>query len=277
MSQTLGSNNPIRPLSIGNVVSAGLRLYRSHLKQYFGLSVRAYLWILIPIYGWAKFLAISALISRLAFSELVNQPESISTAQGRINPKLWSFLVAGLLVGLILLGATIGLYLLGAILAALLFAIGLGTGLNPTLIAVLSLLGFVILLALVIGFVWIYSRYLMTELALAIEDNVSATQAIRRSWNLTKGFVLRIQGVVLVATLVSILVTLPIQIVAQLISFRLQDSPSGPLDLLLLLLFIGLSLSSGAIVMPYWQAIKAVLYYDLLSRREGLDLRLRDR
>lgn len=277
MSQTLGSNDPVRPLSIGNVVSAGLRLYRSHLKQYFGLSVKAYLWILIPIYGWAKFLMISALISRLAFSELVNQPESTSTAQSQVNPKLWSFLVAAILVGLILLGATIGLYILASILAALLISLGIGIGPSPASIAVLSLIGFVIFLALVAAFIWIYSRYLVTELSLAIEENISATTAIRRSWNLTKGFVLRIQGVVLVATLVSILVTLPIQIAAQLISFRLQDSPSDPLTLLLFLLFIGLSLSSGAIVMPYWQAIKAVLYYDLLSRREGLGLQLRDR
>lgn len=277
MSQTLGSNDPIRPLSIGNVVSAGLRLYRSHLKQYFGLSVKAYLWILIPIYGWAKFLMISALISRLAFSELVNQPESTSTAQSQVNPKLWSFLVAAILVGLILLGATIGLYILASILAALLISLGIGIGPSPASIAVLSLIGFVIFLALVAAFIWIYSRYLVTELSLAIEENISATTAIRRSWNLTKGFVLRIQGVVLVATLVSILVTLPIQVAAQLISFRLQDSPSDPLTLLLFLLFIGLSLSSGAIVMPYWQAIKAVLYYDLLSRREGLGLQLRDR
>lgn len=277
MSQTLGSNDPIRPLSIGNVVSAGLRLYRSHLKQYFGLSVKAYLWILVPIYGWAKFLAISALISRLAFSELVNQPESISTAQDRVKPKLWRFLVAAILVGLILLGATIGLYLLAAILAALLIAIGIGIGPNPISIAVLSLVGLVILLAILAAFVWIYSRYFITELSLAIEENISATTAIRRSWDLTKGFVLRIQGVVLVATLVSILITLPIQIAAQLISFGLQGSPSDPLTLLLALLFVGLSLSGGAIVMPYWQAVKAVLYCDLLGRREGLGLKLRDR
>jgi hypothetical protein len=29
-------------------------------------------------------------------------------------------------------------------------------------------------------------------------------------------------------------------------------------------------------VMPFWQSIKAVIYYDLRSRREGLGLQLRD-
>jgi hypothetical protein len=29
-------------------------------------------------------------------------------------------------------------------------------------------------------------------------------------------------------------------------------------------------------MMPFWQAIKAVIYYDLRSRREGLGLQVRD-
>ncbi|MEH2455538.1 hypothetical protein [Nostoc sp.] len=33
----------------------------------------------------------------------------------------------------------------------------------------------------------------------------------------------------------------------------------------------------SAVILPFWQAIKAVIYYDLRSRREGLGLKLRDR
>ncbi|BAZ86107.1 hypothetical protein NIES806_23170 [Dolichospermum compactum NIES-806] len=35
-------------------------------------------------------------------------------------------------------------------------------------------------------------------------------------------------------------------------------------------------LIGGTFVMPFWQSIKAVIYYDLRSRREGLGLQLRD-
>jgi hypothetical protein len=37
-----------------------------------------------------------------------------------------------------------------------------------------------------------------------------------------------------------------------------------------------LGLVSGALFLPFWQAIKAVIYYDLRSRREGLGLQMRD-
>lgn len=35
MSYNLGSPSPIEPLSLGNVITAGIRIYRSHLKDYF--------------------------------------------------------------------------------------------------------------------------------------------------------------------------------------------------------------------------------------------------
>jgi len=278
MSSNWGSHHSLRPLSVGNVVSAGLTLYRTHLKQYLGLSLKAHLWILVPVYGWAKFSAISALISRLAFRELVNQPESVTAAQSQVNSKLWSFLIAAIWVGLILVGATIGLYIAVVVLTLLLAAIGFGIGQNPIAMIVLTLLGVVLVVASLAALVWIYSRYIITELPLAIEENVSATTAIHRSWNLTKGFVLRVQGIVIVTTLISILITLPIQIAARLISFRFQpDTAAESLNTLLLPLFIALSLASSTITMPYWQAIKAVLYHDLRNRQEGLDLQLPDR
>ncbi|MDZ8064164.1 MAG: hypothetical protein RMY64_00785 [Nostoc sp. DedQUE08] len=38
MSENFGSSGQIQPLSIGNVVSAAVRLYRSHLKTYLNLA-----------------------------------------------------------------------------------------------------------------------------------------------------------------------------------------------------------------------------------------------
>ena len=91
MSGNFGSSSSIQPLSIGNVVSAGVRLYRSHLKTYLKLALIAHLWALVPIYGWAKYAAISGLISRLAFGELTYQPESVEEARSHVNPRFWSF------------------------------------------------------------------------------------------------------------------------------------------------------------------------------------------
>ena len=98
MSQIPYSENLKQQLSVGNVVNVTLNLYRANFKLYLKLSCFAYLWLLVPLYGWAKFLAISALISRLAFSELMGKTESVKDARRYIRPQIWSFLVIGILL-----------------------------------------------------------------------------------------------------------------------------------------------------------------------------------
>lgn len=278
MSHNLSSPSPMQPLSVGNVVTAGLRLYRSHLKSYFQLALKAYLWILIPVYGWAKFYAIAGLISRLAFGELVNQPESLEAGSRYVNSRLWQFLIAVLLMALIGLGVGVSFIILAGLFAGLfgsLAAVGnTSTILIATLIAILASITFII------GIFWLLTRFFFVEVPLAIEDNIDATSTISRSWDLTKGYVWRILAIAFLASLI----TLPLQIAVQVVSTIIQlvfspllQQDSAAFGWLFFLLILGLTLLSGAVMLPFWQAIKAVIYYDLRTRREGLGLKLRNR
>lgn len=40
------------------------------------------------------------------------------------------------------------------------------------------------------------------------------------------------------------------------------------------LLLMILNLITGIILMPFWQSIKSVVYYDIICRREGFDLKI---
>ena len=274
------SRQPLKPLSVGNVVSAGLRLYRDHFKLYLGIAFRACLWALLPIYGWAKFSANSALISRLAFRELSERPETVTQARRHINPRMWSFFFAGILVILIFWGAMIGLSVLFGIVASVLpiqaMVMGFLFNPDPVKIGIFLLLALVIGIALMFGYIWLYSRLSIVELPLAIENNVDATSTIGRSWLLTKGFVLRLVGIFFVAYII----TIPIAAIVQVVSWIVQVvfaailSDSGFFGWLYFLLNLALFLGGLAFPIPFWQAIKAVIYYDLRSRREGMDLQL---
>ncbi|EHC16192.1 glycerophosphoryl diester phosphodiesterase membrane domain-containing protein [Fischerella thermalis] len=280
MSYNLGSPSPIEPLSLGNVITAGIRIYRSHLKDYFLLALKAYVWLLVPIYGWAKFYALSALISRLTFAELVNQPESISSGQRFVNSRIWQFLINILLMLLVGTGILIGVVIVFAIfgfLSAVLVG-GLNQQANIGVYLMLGLLAFVVGILALVAVLWISTRFYLVEVPLAIEDNVDGTSTIARSWELTKGYVWRI----ILISFVAFLITLPIQIVVQIVSTIVQlvftpllEQNSG-FGLLFAVIILALSFASGAVVLPFWQAIKAVIYYDLRSRKEGLGLKLRD-
>jgi len=272
--KNLSSSGQTGPLSVGNVVNASLRIYRDHFKSYFGLAFVASLWLLVPIYGWAKYSAIAALISRLAFGEVREKPETVSDVRRQVNPRMWSFLWAGILTFLIYIGVSF----VGGIA---MFFVGRGAGAlfgqNFILVAAFVV---VAVIAFLIIYIRIISRLLIVELPLAIENNIGATSAIGRSWELTKGSVGRIQWIVFVG----ILVSLPITFVGQILSGIVQTvlrtvlgAESGIFFLVYSLLIVLLSFASGALVTPFWQAMKAIIYYDLRSRKEGLGLQMRKR
>jgi hypothetical protein len=327
--------SPIRPLNIGNVVSAGLVLYRSNLKQYFGIALRANLWALpaalsflsiyfsvliqafnsirspigatttpiqaleesglgpvlelvgrfssfapilnpilfvVTLYCTAKYLTNSALISRLAYQELANQPESIGEASPKVLPRMWAYLRIGIEVWLRILLLYILLVIAGAIVIPfVILLLGGARSVSP----LIFLLGFVAIIALVYAMIWFYSRWIVAEVPLAVESGLGSMQSVKRSWDLTANSVGRVQAIVFVA----FLVTIPIQVITGYLPSLLLEvfKENTAAFWLIYLINLGISLIGGVLVLPFWQSIKAVMYYDLRSRREGADLKLRDR
>lgn len=265
---TTGSSS-LGPLSVGNVVNAGVRIYRSHLQQYFMLALLASVWLFVPIYGWAKYFAISGQISRLAFQELINQPESNEQSRRHTNPLMWRFLVAALLVGLRLIGIYFLISIAVGVLVGISAALGLGI-LGGLLAGVAFIVG-------IVFFIRYYSSLIISEVPLAVEPNLTASDSIRRSSSLTEGSIGRIQWVIVVAFLITLLLQVPLQAVSFALQAAQVASPESALIGFLSLVLLVVSVFCGALLLPFWQVIKAVIYYDLRSRREGLGLELRDR
>jgi len=284
MSKSSTSPQPIQPLSVGNVVSAGLRLYRDRFKSYFSLALRALLWAFVPIYGWAKNYQIQAIISRQVYKELINQPEPISTTRTQLNYRFWSFWAAQFLIGLICFAVNMGLSIVGGIIVAIPQAIlGGASGSGAESNIVLALIQLVVNLITLIIYIWFYSHFFIAELPLAIENNMNSTNCIGRSWELTQGFVVRVQIIVLVAGLITVpiisLALVPaLLMLLPLLGVSASDSPDTFILGIFSIIFWALILAmvGSTLMMPFWQAIKAVIYYDIRSRKEGLGLQVRD-
>lgn len=262
----------MKPLNIGNVVSAGLKIYRDHFKDYYYIAFIAALWSFIPIYGWAKCMANLGLISRLAFGEVTNKPEKVEVARKHTQPQLWKFLGVGIAVVL----RFVGFYLLWGLAAVILsVVIGLiGRVLPDVLGAIVGLiLGLAIFLSLMFMLVWLASRYLMFDMPIAIEPDHDASSSLKRITDLSTGNIRHIYGIVMVAGLI----TIPLWSVAvmlQLIPSYLGTLEIGILAPLATLISFVVSAATSAVITPFWQSIKAVIYYNLLVRREGLGLEL---
>ncbi|MDB9540747.1 DUF975 family protein [Anabaenopsis tanganyikae CS-531] len=224
-------------------------------------------------------MALISLISRLAFGELVNQPESIPSGQRFVNSRLWEFLVAVLLLFLVGVGLGLGIVIIFGIL-------GVFWGLifpdeNSAAVLLLGLITLATLIVVILACLWIIIRLYLVDAVLAIEENVDGVSAISRSWQLTQGYGWRLLLIYFVGSLI---ITIPAQIMLQVMTSFLQlvFSPFilDEYGLYALLYFVFLLLaiifSISAMILPFYQTLTSVIYYDLRSRREGLGLKLRD-
>ncbi|MFB2818279.1 DUF975 domain-containing protein [Umezakia ovalisporum] len=277
MAGNIGSLDPTQPLSVGKVISTGIRLYRSHVQDYFFLALKAHLWVLVPVYGWVKFIALTVLISRLAFGELVNQPESIPSGQRFVNSRLWQFLMAMVLLFFMVVGFSLSIVIILVIL-------GVFWGLifpyeNSAAVLLLGVITLVGLIVVTLASFWIIMRLCLVYEVLAIEENVDGVSAISRSWQLTQGYGWRLLLIYFVAFLITIPARIMMPVMTsllELVFLPLILDGSSLYALLYFLFLLAIIFSISAVILPFYQTLTAVIYYDLRSRREGLGLKLRD-
>lgn len=303
------TNNSIEPLNIGNTINTAFRLYRDRFQTYVFFAVRACLWSLLPlilqlilsqllyqtitpeqgsdiglrlflfpiqIFSAAKSLFNNAVISRLAFQDIIYQPETSGQAEKKVKPKMWRLWWMQVLIGL-----------LGA-------AIILAITLSLVLVSFIPILGVLLILlaffCLPFFFLWLSARIYIAELPLVIEDNLGSWQAIKRAWHLTKNSAWRIVGLMLIfiASLLIISVYLLSGALASILFFfsvkilfffwvnsseYWQTLTENPLFFQqMAMFFYGLTtifLLLNILLVPFWQSLKSVIYNHLLDQKKN--------
>lgn len=297
------SSSPLGKLSAGDVVTAGLRIYRDHFKPYCWQACQSYLWIALAVlitgavlggiiglgsvlnpmalagivilvglgllipwgYCLAKAIAVQGVLARVAFFEVGETPESLEAARIQLMPRFWRFLWASLLAGLLVL---LSLGIVGGVFALLVAIAGLTSEVNITVAIAAGILAFIWIFVGLFIYIWVFSRLALTDVCLAVEPTLSPLNAIGRSWDLTKGYVLNLQLIFFIA----FLMTLPLTMVSNLGSIftlvlNLDETMANIID-------IPFTVVISVLLIPFWQAIKAVIYFDLRTRKEGLSLSL---
>lgn len=193
---------------------------------------------------------------------------------------MWAFFWAFLLLSLIGIGIWLILSVVIGIFAGIMAGMAYTSQQNVITIVVLVLTGIGIFIVALIFIARLLTRFFVLDLPLAVEENIKATKTLGRSWKLTKGYVGRSFVVFFMATLV----TLPVGIIVQITAGILQKIltvtiPANPTDssfqLLFFIIIYGIGLLINVFLLPFWQALKAIVYYDLRIRREGMGLQLR--
>ncbi|MEY2984681.1 MAG: hypothetical protein RLZZ568_1298 [Cyanobacteriota bacterium] len=295
------SRLPLQTLNIGDVVTAGLRIYRDHFKPYYGQAFQFYLWITLAIiislvvvlavraieaaltppvstgiwifvvlalfvpwgYCLAKAIAVQGVLARVAFFEVGEAPESLEAARIQLMPRFWRFLRTSLLVALLM---TLCSLVVGGILALLLLLGSVIGEANPGGGIAVGILAFVWFWVGLFIYIWVFARLALTDVCLAVEPTLSPVNAVSRSWHLTHGDGVNLQKLFIIV----FLLTLPLVVVGNLGS--IGATLAGLDKNMATLINFPFSILVGALFIPFWQTIKAVVYCDLRTRKEGLRL-----
>jgi len=254
--------------SPGTIINVAVNIFRSDIGNYIWLALAASLWSFLPIYGWAKSTQLAALISIKAYQKILGIEESNKDVARRLAPKLWNFW------GLYLIGA-VYVFIANVICFSIVFIISYSIARiwsryysidSYILSLLLSFFGvlFYLLIFLLISslFFWLYGRVSFAELPLAIEPNRSVFGSIARSWYLSRGQGRKIQTIFAIGSFILGILwfSLPNLIFS---TVTLVFGGFWLAYLLLASLFIALL-----------QIVKAVIYYDLVCLKEGIDLEI---
>jgi uncharacterized RDD family membrane protein YckC len=310
-------------LTIGDIVTIGLQLYRRHAREYLTIIAAAALWVVLPLlasivlvivaasiespglgilaiiagivlflWGMARYLAAAGAICRRSYYYLTHQDESVEDTQRYVKGRMWGFWRIAMVQGLLLMAVVVGLYIVLTIGVVIIF-MGIGGvemlqpggAINPATAAIVGLVFLLVSLALIVigvyGMYWFIIRFILAEVGYAVDSTMPAMTSLGRSWSLTTRNARRVgSGVAMV-----ILISLPIQVLAQVTSglatavvlVLLPDDSSPAYASVTFLLSYAMGILLGLVLLPLWQSVKAVMFYDLVERRDGRSLDLGDR
>jgi hypothetical protein len=253
----------LRPLSVGEILDAGFRLFRHR----FGTLVGCIFVPIVPFYILGTIIVGST--DPTAFD--VNAPvdNSGTAVLGRLIDQLLSSIAAAVAVAACF----------KAISAAYLGErAGVGDSLRyaagrflPLIVAYIVMVIILVpaFIALIIPGIWIAVKLSMTFPALVCEK-AGPFKSIGRSWELTKDNWWRVFGTLLVVFILMFVITLALGGV--LGAVLLSSDSMGELAFAVLTTLIGLLIA--AITYPLIAAVVTVMYYDLRVRNEGFDLQL---
>jgi hypothetical protein len=202
---------------------------------------------------------LTGILTAVVGKAVLGQPFSLGEAWAQVRPVLLRLVGVAFLLAL-LAG---GLAFVGVFLGVLVIALG---G------AALALVGVPLLLAGLLGAVYVYVRLSLAPCALVLE-RVGIGTSLRRSWLLVRGDWWRVFGISLLTIIVAVFVSLVIQVPFEL----LGGGFGGGADMLGTRTLVASSIGSivaATLVDPFTAGVRALLYVDRRIRAEGLDVAL---
>jgi Membrane domain of glycerophosphoryl diester phosphodiesterase len=254
----------LRPLSVGEMLDAGFRLFRARFTTLI-------LCVLVPVVPLTIIAtAVQASVDPNAFDlDSTETVDSGTALAGTLVASLIQFAAAALAIAACfkaISAAYLGEH--AGVAESLRYAVA---RLLPLIVAYILVVIIVVLglVALIIPGIWLAVKLSMVFPAVVFE-RTGPFAAIGRSWALTKGNWWRVFGTLLVV----FLITFVLQIVLAGVVGGLLAAGDSVSELTAAIVLTLVNLLTLALTYPLWASVTSVVYYDLRVRNEAFDLQL---
>lgn len=292
---------PLRPLGVGELLDGALGLIRSNPRTVLGLAaaISAVSALIQTVGVWIGLSALGATSVSLTGSGTLSTDLTALTASSaaQLVPALIAgflqVLASGLfivLVGAAVLGRrldagqtwaelrprllaliAVSLLVFLGVLAVIAVLVGGVIGLVAAFGEWAALPGVLLVLAGGVAAVYAYVRLALASPALVMEG-LGPMASLRRSWRLVRGSWWRVAGILLLAAIITNLLTTIVSVPLSLVAAVVTGVSESMLPTVLA---AGLAtLLAGIVTLPFTAAVTGLLYTDLRMRREALDIEL---
>lgn len=264
---------------IGNLLTVGFQLYRSRFSAYFQQAILAFLWLVVPLWGWAKHCVIMTAIAQSALQDLAHQPSDLPALKRSLQPKKWHLLLMQLwsMVRIAFIAfLSFVVITIVIVVAERLFNNRITTEDPRSPISLL--IGGLVLVDLYVVSLWACTFSFFAEVTAATEQQFQPFRALRRTRELLQGAFWPAFGLVLMTFFVTFPTSFAtLWLVSRILRGLLIVLPIAASAKLTLhtVAVLGVGCFTVILTLPLWQTVKATLYYYLRNQQEGTDLALR--
>ena len=253
----------LRPLGIGEILDAAVRVYRNNFKT---LTI-AVLVVVLPLSILDTLITASTTENAFDYSETAATEADGGFLAGQLVSTLISILLFSVATAACFHAVMRG-YLGESATWQESLAFGLKRMLPVLLLGLLAMLGLIpMFLLLIIPGIWLAVRWSVAAPALLAED-LGPAAALGRSFKLVKGRWWPVFGALVAMT---ILITVLTMIVGLLLG-AIFTSPDN--ELIVAIVYTLVIALAYAVTLPIQSAVFTILYFDLRVRKEGYDLQL---
>jgi hypothetical protein len=287
-----------RPLGFGEILDGAFTMYRRNFVPFLvtALIPTLVIGVVFAVFGAAVFTTprdpndfqgamaagltmialslVAGLISLVLWGALTREsaqaylgrPVSLSDGMGTAFRKLITLLLAGVVAFALLMVAYFAVGVVGVV-GGIVVAIGVGVG--STVVAVV--LGLVVGVLAIGGFLALVAMLFATVPAIIVEDK-GPIQAISRSFDLARGAVARVAGVIVVSFIIAYLPMIAVLWLSG--TFASMANPGAVPSLGQFLTQQLLSGAVGILTTPFLVSVVVLLYFDRRVRTEALDVQM---